>query len=66
MLRIIFMAVIALGGCLESGDVTELFETDESTGTTYRYRTAEGRWAFTGNLEMVPPELRDSAEPMGG
>ncbi len=61
------MAVIALGGCLESGDVTQLFETDESagtTGTTYRYRTAEGRWAFTGNLDMVPPEQRTSAEPM--
>lgn len=64
MLRILFIAVIALGGCLETGDVTQLFETDESTGTTYRYRTAEGRWAFTGNLEMVPPGQRASAEPM--
>ncbi|RLB56931.1 MAG: hypothetical protein DRJ42_01885 [Deltaproteobacteria bacterium] len=67
MLRIVLMVVIALAGCLESGDVTELFETDESagtTGTTYRYRTAEGRWAFTGNLDMVPPEQRASAEPM--
>jgi len=58
------MSLILLAACF-SQDARPQFETDEATQpTTYRYRLPNGRWAFTGSLDSVPPDLRDSAEPM--
>ena len=63
MRRIALTSLILLVACLAE-DGPPRFEADESQPTTYRYRTPDGRWAFTGSLDQVPPVLRETAEPM--